>query len=215
MNHLINVYKHKCEQLQEQLNNLLILLNEAPPVRVPRVTRVPKPGTWVNAVTSMGRAVQRNIKDVEGIFRNLHPDQWLQMYSRLNITEQGYFRILYGQVGGIMNVIFDGSNVQVRLFREAVTGRSGIYFWNTSTNSWTRFPTGYQVPGIGANGNAGIYYSKEWLNGLGRDVRIEMAPNSTETFSPASPHDFHGRGEIGDTSIGGLGGGNQSGGISP
>jgi len=29
MNHLTNVYKHKCEQLQEQLNNLTKMLNEA------------------------------------------------------------------------------------------------------------------------------------------------------------------------------------------
>jgi hypothetical protein len=34
MNHLTNIYKHKCEQLQEQLNNLTRMLNEAPPPRV-------------------------------------------------------------------------------------------------------------------------------------------------------------------------------------
>lgn len=31
MNHLTNIYKHKCEQLQEQLNNLTKILNEAAP----------------------------------------------------------------------------------------------------------------------------------------------------------------------------------------
>ena len=34
MNHLTNLYKHKCEQLQEQINNIKRMLNEAeaPPI---------------------------------------------------------------------------------------------------------------------------------------------------------------------------------------
>ena len=39
MDHLTNVYKHKCEQLQEQLNNLQRMLNEAPPPGV--IRRIP------------------------------------------------------------------------------------------------------------------------------------------------------------------------------
>ena len=39
MNHLTNVYKHKCEQLQEQLNHLTRMLNEAPGGIPPRPFR--------------------------------------------------------------------------------------------------------------------------------------------------------------------------------
>jgi len=47
MNHLTNLYKHKCEQLQEQINNLKRMLNEsdknpiAPPYPVPPWYTVP------------------------------------------------------------------------------------------------------------------------------------------------------------------------------
>jgi hypothetical protein len=36
MNHLTNVYKHKCEQLQEQIKNITKMLNEAHPPRLPK-----------------------------------------------------------------------------------------------------------------------------------------------------------------------------------
>jgi hypothetical protein len=39
MDHLTTVYKHKCEQLQEQLNNFQRMLNEAPPPGV--IRRIP------------------------------------------------------------------------------------------------------------------------------------------------------------------------------
>jgi len=35
MNHLTNLYKHKCEQLQEQINNLKRMLNESVPTNPP------------------------------------------------------------------------------------------------------------------------------------------------------------------------------------
>jgi len=38
MNHLTNLYKHKCEQLQEQINNLTKMLNEAnAPTPLPQI----------------------------------------------------------------------------------------------------------------------------------------------------------------------------------
>jgi hypothetical protein len=219
MNHLTNIYKHKCEQLQEQLNNFQRMLNEEKILgRVIRavVNAVDDiPINWVNPITSLGRTVQRNIKDVQTMFRNLPPDpaKWLEKYNLLNYTEREYFFRLFGDIGsagntGLMNIVMGDTTLQVRIFREAGTsnGRAGIFYWNTSSNSWVRFPTWQNVPGVGRNADYGISYSKEWLNGLGRDIRIEARPDSTDVFSPASPQDFIGRGGVSDR-IPGSGGG--------
>jgi hypothetical protein len=226
MDHLTNVYKHKCEQLQEQVNHLTKKLNEEKILgRVVRavVNAVDDiPIKWVNPITSLGRTVQRNIKDVQNMFRNLPPDpaRWLEKYNLLNYTEREYFFRLYGDIGsagntGLMNIVMGDTTLQVRIFREAGTsnGRAGIFYWNTSSNSWVRFPTWQNVPGVGRNADYGISYSKEWLNGLGRDIRIEARPDSTDVFSPGSPQDFIGRGELSDR-IPGSGGGAAGGGGS-
>jgi hypothetical protein len=52
MNHLTNLYKHKCEQLQEQINNIKRMLNEAeaPPVNdpdYPEPEQLPD-GRWIS-----------------------------------------------------------------------------------------------------------------------------------------------------------------------
>ena len=229
MNHLTNVYKHKCEQLQEQLNHLTRMLNEAiPPIphipHIPPVPHVPNipdvhiPTTWINPITSLGRAVVRNAKDIRVIFQRLPPDPavWLRNYQYLSESEKAIFRTLFGDIGeggvGLMHVSFGGSSVPARIIRDT-NGFAGIYYWNASENTWTRFPNNYRVPGIGTNSSTGVSYSKEWLNALNRDVRIEATPNSTDVFSPAGPRDFEPRGEIGDRLPGGgYGGGGIGGG---
>ncbi len=232
MNHLTNFYKHKCEQLQEQFNHLAKKLNEenilGRVVRAVANTVDEIPINWVNPITSLGRTVQRNIRDVQNLFRNLPPDAaaWLQRYNSLSYTERGYFFRLFGDIGsagntGLMNIVMGDTTLQVRIFREAGTsnGRAGIFYWNTSSNSWVRFPTWQNVPGIGRNADYGISYSKEWLNGLNRDIRIEARLGSEDVFSPASPQDFIGRGELSDRipgsstgdAVGGGGGGGAAG----
>lgn len=42
MNHLTNLYKHKCEQLEEQIYNMKKMLSEAQGTRDPTVIRKPK-----------------------------------------------------------------------------------------------------------------------------------------------------------------------------
>ena len=56
MNHLTNLYKHKCEQLQEQINNIKRMLNEAeaPPVNdpdYPQPKQLPD-GRWYTPIPS-------------------------------------------------------------------------------------------------------------------------------------------------------------------
>ena len=229
MNHLTNLYKNKCEQLQEQLYNFTRMLNEvAPPRSRPKVNAPGTPGTpgtpgqWVNPITSYGRHVQRNIKDVQNIFRNLPPDpaRWLAEYNLLDYRAREYFFRLYGDIGGagttgLINVVIGDNTFQVRIMRESGpgNGRAGIFYWNTTSNSWVRFPTWQNVPGIGRNADYGVSYSKEWLNSLGRDVTIEARPDSTDVFSPASAQDFIGRGGLGDRiPDNDVGGGNIGGG---
>jgi len=215
MNHLTNLYKHKCEQLQEQIDNLTRMLNEAVPPRIPKKLPRPTGGppvTWVNQITSLGRGANRTLKDIQTIFKNLPPDPaaWKRAWDYLSESDKALFFRLYGDIGdgsvGLMNRQFDGNNVSVRIIRD-INGIAGIYYWNTSTNNWTRFPIGYTVPGVGRNAGAGINYNKEWLSALNRDIRIEALPNSTDVFSPSSPRDFEGRGYLSDrlpsTDVGG------------
>lgn len=228
MNHLTNVYKHKCEQLQEQVNHLTKMLNEGGGGIIRRVVKgaigavdnVAReiPTTWINPITSLGRAAARNAKDIKVIFQRLPPDPavWLRNYQYLSESEKAIFRTLFGDIGeggvGVMNVSFGGNNVSARIIRDT-NGFAGIYYWNASENIWTRFPGGYRVPGIGTNSSTGISYSKEWLNALNRDVRIEATPNSTDVFSPAGPRDFEPRGDVSDRLPGGgYGGGGVGGG---
>lgn len=211
MNHLTNVYKHKCEQLQEQVNHLTRMLNEGGIIRrvvktaIGAVDDIAReiPTKWVNPVTSLGRAGVRNAKDIKAIFQRLPPDSalWLRNYEYLSESEKAIFRRLFGDIGdgsvGVLNVAFSGNNVQARIMRDS-SGFAGIYYWNATENAWTRFPIGYRVPGVGTNSSTGISYSKEWINALNRDVRIEATPNSTDVFSPPGPRDFEGIGGLTD-----------------
>tara|TARA_R110000868_G_scaffold75368_1_gene217505 strand:- start:550 stop:933 length:384 start_codon:yes stop_codon:yes gene_type:complete len=48
MNHLTNLYKHKCEQLEEQIYNMKKILTEAQGTRDPTVIRKPKSNDYMD-----------------------------------------------------------------------------------------------------------------------------------------------------------------------
>ena len=79
MNHLTNLYKHKCEQLQEQINNLTRMLNEADASANPMASANPVPqnapgydqpfqrpdGQWQSPVQNPTNPSPRGIKPPE------------------------------------------------------------------------------------------------------------------------------------------------------
>jgi hypothetical protein len=235
MNHLTNVYKHKCEQLQEQLNYLTKMLNEENIIArmareaaelAARLAREAAERAAREAAERLAReaAELATRERIAEMFRRLPPnaDEWMAAWNYLSEAEKAIFTRMYGSIGagidGVMRVKVAGGGVFVRIIREP-NGTSGIYYWNATTGIWTRFENGYNVQGIGQNNLYGVTYSKNWLQVLGRSETIEQRPGSGDVFSPAIPHNFNKTPDItsgpgGSVQGGGAGGGgldNQTG----
>jgi hypothetical protein len=91
MNHLTNLYKHKCEQLQEQLNNLTRMLNEAAPPPwwkgSPRIRGIPD-FNLPNYPDGSPRVYGRNISPT-----NI-PDSWNDLLNLGNRNDPARMQLL-------------------------------------------------------------------------------------------------------------------------
>ena len=210
MNHLTNLYKHKCEQLQEQLNHLTRQLNE---VTAPAAPAAPWPpaGSFDKFGDDAARlaarlareAAEQAAKEAARVarerlfvyFRNLPPGgtNWQRAYDALSDAD----RIIFHQMFGMTNGGTFGFSVRYYLGQivtvKIIVGPSGIpqiMYFNLASGSWVAFPNGVTIPGIGTNTNNGIRYTKDMIRGVGQeaDQRFpDWFPNDEYTFTPFNP----------------------------
>ena len=143
MNHLTNVYKHKCEQLQEQIYNLTRMLNEAiPPGRVPRI-RVPNtpdaPG-FLRVPAGLANIVPPLWRTLLSRSRGLTPAQVADMISKL--TGDAKFMKWWNNEYGVIREV-NGRYIRL-LNGEVHTWNNGT--WEIINKPGTRTPFGYIAP---------------------------------------------------------------------
>ena len=239
MNHLTNLYKHKCEQLQEQLNHLTRQLNEANVNNAPSnntadigsrfgrwfddfggggddfaaimaararaLARLAKERAAREAAEAAAAALRRMEQELREIFHKLDPDKWAAQYGWLGPYERSIADRLFGarNPDGTFTFLtryYNGSIVRISVF-QGPDGVLQIVYWNPNTSTWTVFPHGLPVQGIGTNGPNGIIKWKS--KGIEKDV------NDDDDI------DFGGRNTEPDPDGGGGDGGDGGGGIDP
>jgi len=145
MNHLTNLYKHKCEQLQEQLYNLTKMLNEAiPPIRVPRV-RIPK----VPVGTIMSSLASRLAR-----FANMTPAEIIRAIDTGGIEFANYVAQNYGRIVQV------GSSYQ-RLLPDGTLQMYG------SNNTWVNINKPGFMSAFGPISSNGIVIPMDVYRGIG------------------------------------------------
>ena len=249
MNYLTQYYKNYSIQLQEQIYTLQRMLNE-----VTAPAPWPPPGSIGGFFDNFGddaaraaerlaarlarEAAERAAREAARVarervfvyFRNLHPGgtNWQRAYDELSDADRIIFHQMFGMTnGGTFGFsvrMYFGQIVTVKI----IVGPSGnpqIMYFNLASGSWTPFPNGYTVPGIGTNTNNGIRYSRDMLRGVRQEADERFPdgfPNDEYTFTPFPEPDIEpGPGGLGSGGLGSGGGpggggnGSGGGGINP
>ena len=201
MNHLTNLYKHKCEQLQEQLNHLTRQLNEVT-APAPAAPAAPWPPVgWVDnfgddaaraaerlaarlareaarlAREAAERALRETRERLFQQFRTLNPngDYWDDAYHLLSDADRAIYHQMFGHPPHPPTVGFWApiGTIQVRIM-VGPGGIPGIYYWDSyPPGGWTRLPDGVKIQGLGSNYIGGISYQKKILKKIEKD---ELTP---------------------------------------
>jgi hypothetical protein len=102
MDHLTNVYKHKCEQLQEQLNHLTRMLNEEkmPPIRPLVNSMIRMISRLVNGIDDLNLSATQ-LSDFAARLRqfmNIHPRDIADLLGAESPQFREYVKYYYGTV---------------------------------------------------------------------------------------------------------------------
>ena len=193
MDHLTNLYKHKCEQLQEQVNHLTRQLNE---------------GIGINVLLALGKKAATIASEIAAQFAKLSSKEWEAAYHNLDANGQRIFRLMYGRIENTVQIgLYKGSVREFRIFRTG-DGIPRINYWDEASGTWIPCENGVKIPNIGTNGNQGVVYQSNYSGAV--RAQIHDSPDLPSMFAPPLVNQLPTRPNNGN--IGGGGVGQQAGG---
>jgi hypothetical protein len=195
MNHLTNLYKHKCEQLQEQLNHLTRQLNEAAPPwwnGRPRISGIPDFGGPIPRPT--GRNIPRIIRDVPNTDVNPNitpathlpvPQSWTDLLNLGNANDPARMQLLINSLSSdtgfmawwVLNhgLVRELNGIYQRLIHGTVWG------WDNTLKAWQPINKPGTQTQFGQIGPGGAL------------IAPEVNPNISNTDIPPFPWQPHNR----------------------